>query len=104
MQKTKRRVIFISAFKWAGRPRYGVQIVALRPPNRWHLDYAGEDADEVGEYLLTKLGPRRTRLDMVFKERYKIRGAPTRREEMKQTRDVWDRYVAALETDYARNR
>jgi hypothetical protein len=104
MQKTKRRVIFISAFKWAGRPTYGVQIVTLRPPNRWHLDYAGEEADEVGDYRLTKLGPRRTRLDMAFKDRYKIRGAPTRKEETKQTSEVWDRYVAALERDYARNR
>ena len=103
VHKTKRRVIYISAFKWAGRSRYGVQIVTLRPPNRWHLDYAGEDADEVGEYQLTKLAPRRTRLDMTFKERYKIRGAPTRKEETKQTNEVWDRYVAALERDYSRS-
>ena len=103
VQKGKRRVIYISAFKWAGRSRYGVQIVTLRPPNRWHLDYAGEDADEVGEYQLTKLAPRRARLDMTFKERYKIRGAPTRKEETKQTNEVWDRYVAALERDYSRS-
>jgi hypothetical protein len=104
IQKTKRRVIFISAFKWARRSRYGVQIVTLRPPNRWHLDYAGEEADEVGDYQLTELGPQRTRLDMTFKERYKIRGAPTRKEEIKQTNQVWDRYVAALEREYARSR
>jgi hypothetical protein len=104
MQKTRRRIIFISAFKWAGRSRYGVQIVTLRRPNRWHLDYAGEEADEVGDYQLTKLGPHRTRLDMAFKERYKIGGAPTRKEETKQTSEVWDRYVAALERDYARSR
>ena len=100
-QKTKRRVIFISVFKWAGSSRYSVQIVTLRPPNRWHLDYAGEEADEVGDYQLTELGPRRTRLDMTFKERYKIRGAPTRKKETKQTNEVWDRYVAALERDYS---
>jgi hypothetical protein len=103
-QKTKRRIIFISAFKWAGRSRYGVQIVTLQPPNRWHLDYAGEEADEVGDYQLTKLGPRRTKLVMTFKERYKIRGAPARKEETKQTSEAWDRYVAALERDYARSR
>ena len=103
-QKTKRRVIFISVFKWAGRSRYSVQIVTLRPPNRWHLDYAGEEADEVGDYQLTELGPRRTRLDMAFKESYKVRGAPTRKEEVKQTNEVWDRYVTVLERDYARSR
>jgi hypothetical protein len=104
LQKTKRRVIFISAFKWTGKSRYGVQIVTLRPPNRWHLDYFGEEADEIGDYGLTKLGPRRTRLDMMFKEKYKIPGAPARKEESKQAGEVWDRYVAALERDYARRR
>jgi len=104
LQKTKRRVVYISAFKWTGRSRYGVQIVTLRPPNRWHLDYFGEEADEIGDYRLTKLGARRTRLDMTFKEEYKISGAPTRKEETKQTSGVWGRYVAALERDYARSK
>jgi hypothetical protein len=104
LQKTKRRVVYISAFKWTGRSRYGVQIVTLRPPNRWHLEYFGEEADEIGDYRLTKLGPQRTRLDMTFKEEYKISGAPTRKEETKQTSGVWGRYVAALERDYARSK
>ncbi|HXZ98134.1 MAG TPA: hypothetical protein VED24_02070, partial [Candidatus Acidoferrum sp.] len=103
-QKTKRHVVYISVFKWTGRSRYGVQIVTLRPPNRWHLDYFGEEADEIGYYRLTKLGPRRTRLDMTFKEKYKISGAPTRKEETKQTGVIWDRYVKALERDYARSK
>jgi hypothetical protein len=41
---------------------------------------------------------------MMFKEKYKIPGAPTRKEKSKQTDEVWDRYVAALERDYARRR
>jgi len=101
LQKTKRRAVYISTFKWAGRSRYGVNIVTLHPPNRWHLEYVGEESDEIGDYRLTKLGPRRTRLDMTFKEKYKIRSAPTRNEEMKHTNEIWDRYVAALERDYA---
>jgi hypothetical protein len=104
IQKTKRRAVYISAFRWAGKSRYGVNIVTLRPPNRWHLDYAGEEADEIGDYRLTKLGPERTRLDMTFKEKYKIRGAPTRKEDLKHTSEIWDRYVAALERDYARSK
>ena len=104
LQKTKRRSVYISAFTWAGRSRYGVNVVTLRPPNRWHLDYVGEEADEIGDYRLTKLGPGRTRLDMTFKEKYKIRGAPTRKEEMKHTNEIWDRYVAALERDYAQKK
>ena len=104
LQKTKRRSVYISAFKWAGRSTYGVNIVTLRPPNRWHLEYVGEEADEIGDYRLTKLGPGRTRLDMTFKERHKISNAPTRNEEMKHTNEIWDRYVAALERDYAQKK
>ena len=104
MQKTKRRVVYISAFRWARNPMFGVNMVTLRPPNRWHLDYVGEEADEVGDYRLTRLGRGRTRLDMTFKEKYKIRGAPTRKEDMNQTNEIWDRYVAALERDYARSK
>lgn len=104
LQKTKRRSVYISAFREAGRSRYGVNVVTLRPPNTWHLDYVEEEADVIGDYRLTSLGPRRTRLDMTFKEKYKIRGAPTRKEEMKDTNEVWDRYVAALERDYAQKK
>jgi hypothetical protein len=104
LQKTKRRSVYISAFIWAGRSRYGVNIVTLRQPNGWHLEYVGEEADEIGDYRLTKLGRGRTRLDMAFKEEYKIRGAPTRKEMMKHTNEIWDRYVAALERDYAQKK
>jgi len=101
LQKTKQRVVYISAYRSSGGSRYGVNIVTLHPPNGWHLDYAGEEADEIGDYRLTRLDPVRTRLDMTFKEKYKIRDAPTRKEDMKQTSEMWDRYVAALERGYA---
>lgn len=101
MQKAKRRVVYISAFRWARKSMYGVNMVTLRPPNRWRLDYAGQEADEIGDYRLTRLRHGRTRLDMTFKEKYKVRGAPTRKEDLKHTHEIWDRYVAALERDYA---
>ena len=104
MQKTKQRVVYVSAFRWGRKSMYGVNIVTLHPPNRWRLDYAGEEADEVGDYRLTSLGRGRTRLDMTFKEKYKVRGAPTRKEDMKDTNEIWDRYVAALERDYAHSK
>jgi hypothetical protein len=78
--------------------------VALHPPNAWHLDLAGQENDEIGDYRLTRLGQRKTRLDMTFKVKYKIIRAPTRQQESKQTNEVWDKYVAALERDYARSR
>jgi len=63
--------------------------------------YIGDEDDEAGDYLLTRLGPRKTRLDMRFIEHYKIRNAPTRAQDTKHTHEIWDKIVAALERDYA---
>lgn len=102
LQKTKQRVIYISTYRRGGRTKSAVNIVTLRPPNAWHLDFAGQEGEEIGDYRLTSLGPGKTRLDMTFKERYKIREAPTREEDTKDINEIWDKYVAALERDYAR--
>jgi len=67
------------------------------------LDKAGQEDDEIGNYHLTRLGPRKTRLDMTFKAKYKIANAPTKKEDTEQTNRVWDKYIAALERDYARS-
>jgi hypothetical protein len=50
------------------------------------------------------LGPRKTKLDITFKVKYKIANAPTKEKDTKQTNEVWDKYVAALERDYTRSR
>jgi hypothetical protein len=101
LQKTKQRVIYIFAYRSSGRFRYGVSIITLRPPNRWHLDHVGEEDDEIGEYRLTRISSSKTKLSMTFRGKYKIRNAPTRREDAKQTSQMWDKYVAALEAHYA---
>ena len=101
LQKTKQRVIYIFTYKRGGKTISGVDIVTLRPPNAWHLDLAGQEDDEIGDYRLTRFGPRKTRLDMTFKEKYKIANAPTKEEDTKQTNEIWDKYIAALERDYA---
>jgi hypothetical protein len=100
--KTPRLVIYVSSYKSRGKPMVGVNIVSLHPPKRWHLDFLGDEDDETGQYRLTKLGPRKTRLDMSFTEHYKIRGAPTKAQDMKHTGDIWDKYVSALDSEYAR--
>lgn len=104
LEKTKQRVTYTSKYKSHGKPRSGVNIVLLRPPNAWHLDYLGDEDDETGDYRLARLGPKRTRLDMVFRERYKIPNAPTKADDVKHTNEVWDKYVAALEKDYAKGK
>ena len=68
------------------------------------MDKVGSENDEIGNYCLTRLGPRKTRLDITFNIKYKIANAPTKEEDTKQINRVWDRYTAALEKDYARTR
>jgi len=104
LQKTKGRVVFTTTQRRRGKTVSTVRIVTLHPPNAWHLDKVGEEADEIGDYRLTRLGARKTRLDMVFRAKYKIANAPTSEEDAKQTNRVWDRFTAALERDYVRTR
>jgi hypothetical protein len=105
LQRTKRRVVYVTTyFPKSGRAKMGVNLVTLRPPNSWHLDFVGEEEDEEGDYRLTRLAPRKTRLDMKFSEKYKVPHAPTQVEDMQQVEAIWDKYVAALERDYARGK
>jgi hypothetical protein len=101
LQKTKRRVIYLSTLEREGKTVSAVKIVTLHPPKAWHLDYVGEEEDAIGLYKLTRLGPEKTRLDMTFKEKYKISDAPTKEEDRNHTDQMWDKYVATLEKDYA---
>jgi hypothetical protein len=101
LQKTNRRVVYLRTSELDGKTMIGVKMVTLRPPKAWHLDQVGEDEDAIGIYKLTREGPEHTRLDMTFTERYKISNAPTKEEDRNHTSRMWDKYVAALEKDYA---
>jgi hypothetical protein len=92
------------SYRSDGKLRSAVDVVTFHPPRAWHLDFIGDEDDEVGDYVLTSLGPRKTRLDMSFTEHYKVRGAPTRAQDLKHTYEIWDKYVAALEKDYGRRK
>lgn len=104
LQRSSKRVIYAQVYKGSdGNQKVAVNIVTLDPTRKaWHLDYFGEADDETGEYALTSLGRNRTRLDMVFKERWKkIARVPTIKEQIQQTSEIWDKYVAALEAEYS---
>jgi hypothetical protein len=101
LQKTNRRVIYLSTSKWQGKVMVGVKMVTLRPPNAWYLDQVGQVEDAIGIYTLTRLGPEKTRLDMRFTEKYKVRDAPTKEQDRNAIARMWDKYAAALEKDYA---
>lgn len=102
VEKTKKRAVYIVAYKGAdGKEKLAVNYVTLRPPNAWSLEQFGEEDYETGEYRLKRLSNDKTRIDMVFKETWKnIAKIPTIQEQLEGTNGVWDRYVAALESDY----
>jgi len=102
--KNKHRVVYLVSYRRLGKTRNAVDVVTLHPPKAWHLDFIGDEDDEFGDYVLSSLGPRRTRLDMTFTEHYKVRNAPSKAQDTKQTHEIWDKYVAALEKEYARKR
>ncbi len=103
LEKTKKRAIYVVNYKGAdGSPKLNVNIVTLKPPNTWHLEQFGEEDNETGDYVLTSLGKERTRLDMVFKEKWKrIAKIPSIKEQIAQTEKVWNKYAAALKQDYS---
>jgi hypothetical protein len=102
LHKTKKSAIYVQIYEGVdGKEKVAVDIVSLKPSTSWHLDYFGEEDDETGEYRLRKLGEDKTRLDMVFKEKWKnIAKIPSIKEQIRSTNEVWDKYVAALEKEY----
>jgi hypothetical protein len=101
LQKTSRRVIYLRTVERDGKTLIAVKMVTLRPPKGWNLDQVGEDENVIGVYRLTRTEPEKTKLDMKFTEKYKISDPPTKEQDRKQTDQMWDKYVAALEKDYA---
>lgn len=81
-----------------------VNIVTLHPPRAWHLDSRGDEDDTLGKYRLSKLGPRRTKLDMTFIEAWKVKNYPSRADYLKDIHRIWDRYAAALAKDYRKRK
>jgi hypothetical protein len=102
LEKTKKRAVYVQIYNGMdGKQKVAVDMVSLRPPDSWHLDYFGEEDDETGEYRLKSLGKEKTRLDMVFKEKWKaVARVPSIEEQTRSTSEAWDRYVVALEKDY----
>ncbi|MGI0078443.1 MAG: hypothetical protein ACRECH_02355 [Nitrososphaerales archaeon] len=107
VEKTEKRVVYVVDYKVNGKDLWHASVIALNPPNSWHLETACDKyEDEIGEYNLTKLGKGRTRLDMVFRMRYK--NPPykidTKKEWEEDTSRFWDKLIAALDRDYAKSK
>jgi len=102
--RANNRVIYTVTYRRGKQVKMAVDVVTLYPPKAWHLNFIGDEDDEQGDYVLTALGPLRTRLDMTFTEHYKILHAPSKLRDTEQVHEVWDKYIAALEKSYLRSR
>jgi hypothetical protein len=98
--KTDEWAIYTESYVSGGKEKTAVDVVRLLPPKAWHLDYVGDEDDETGDYILTSLGPRKTRLDMTFTEHYKTAEFTPKGEFAKRVSMVWGMYAEALEKDY----
>jgi hypothetical protein len=57
----------------------------------------------IADYKLTKVGPKKTRIDIAIKEKWKIPNPPTKAEYLKHASEIWHKYATALENDYGNN-
>ena len=102
LEKTAKKVVYV--YLWnddTGKQQVAVNVVSLKPPSSWHLDYFSKEQTETGEYKLTRIKKNETKLQMVFKHRWKegqrIKSVAEQEEWLGK---LWDKYVAALENDY----
>jgi len=91
-------------FQHRGKLKIGVKIVSLRPPNQWHLDSFGEFDDYTGDYLLSSLGPKRTKLNMTFVKNWRNQKPMSKSEYVDDVNRLWNKYTTALENDYRNHR
>ena len=103
VQRTKRRVLYITSEKDGDKSISSINIVSLKPPNGWHLDFAGPTADEDVDYKLTRIAPNKTRLVLKVRVDYKISSPPGKEEGETGTSQKWDKFVTALESDCRRS-
>jgi len=98
--RTKHRVVYVETYHSHGQARNAIDVVTLYPPKSWHLDFISDEDDETGNYVLTSLGTHKTRLDMTFREHYKVANPPSKTQYQKAVSQTWDKYVERLEKDY----
>lgn len=79
-----------------------VEIIQLRPPDRWRLTKLSWTDDEIGSYQLTATGTRDTVLKMRFRRTWKDGHPPDLLRYRRLFHRVWDRYVAVIEEEFHR--
>lgn len=104
LEKTQTRVVMADSYMENGKFAESVSVVSLKPPNAWHLDFAGNEAEqEVGDYKLTRLGANKTRLDMEFTITYGPgRKVPLKKDQIEGSSKFWDKLIVHLMNDYSK--
>jgi len=77
-----------------------VEIISLRPPNRWSLRKFSVTDDETATYRLTRKGVALTRIDIRIHRTWKLRNPPNRTRYRALFNQVWDRYVTVMEQEF----
>jgi hypothetical protein len=103
--RTERRVVYSETYRSnRDEPTIAVNVVTRHPYKGWHLDYVSDWEDDVGDYALTSLGPRKTRISFTFTVHFKIDKPRSKEQYASIVSKVWDKYAQALEKDYHRTR
>jgi len=104
LERGPRSVVFEDLEPTSGGWRWSRHVVRLRPPNRWHSESVGNYRDVSIDYVLTSLGPARTRFEMFWKRRATpLAGRPpSRASTEKGTLAAWRNFAKSIEADYRR--
>jgi hypothetical protein len=101
----KDRVVRIRSSPTPARsPQIAIELVRLRPPSAWHVDQIDETDLAAVDYKLVKLGPRKTRVELVITERWMTPSFPGRDAYLRSVIAYWDDLMSALMTRYRNGR
>jgi hypothetical protein len=105
IERTARRVVFEDLEETDSGWVWSRDVVALRPPNRWHMDGIGNRRDVTADYVLTSLPDGRTQLELRWWRRPKPPGKKIPRAvREKQNTLAWKRFGVAMEREYRQSR
>lgn len=106
LERTVRRVVYEDLESNPTGWRWTRHEVTLTPPNRWHSDSVGNYRDATLDYVLTPLGPERTRFELTWIWRaYPLGGKPPSRKSVEHdTLRAWRKFAKAMEADYRESR
>lgn len=105
LRLAKDRVVRIRIHQDESRDTHvAVDMIRVSPPDRWHVDQIDEDDFNTGDFKLTAVTPRKTRIEVAILERWMTPTHPSR-SELRDRLDVyWDRIIEGLESDYREGR